>query len=412
MSAVEETGLVAFARRNRRVLGFGALHAFFSAPGQTICIGLFLVSFSESFGLSVSEIGGLYLLATIASAATLLAVGHLIDRVDLRTYSSISIAALALACALTATATHPLMLGLGLYALRLTGQGLMVHIEATATARAFTTDRGRALGLTALGIPLADALVPSLVIVAIAALGWRWTYGAIGLVLLFAVLPAARALATRAAAAPDTASAPRGSSGPRLWTGLSLLARSRFVWAALPALAISPLIGTALLFSASAVAARRGWPPEIVAASFSAMAAVNVAALFLAGWLIDRFSARAVFVIYPAPILLGLVVLAQVESAWALPAAMMLVGLSGAFIKTTVTAIWAELFGLANLGAMRSFAAMYSVFASALGPFAYGLMSDAGWSVSEIMGGFALGGVLAALPVALVELRRHAARWR
>lgn len=397
------TGTVAFARRNARVLAFGFLHAFLSAPGQTISIGLFIGSFSAAFGLGAAEIGGLYLVATVASAATLLAVGHLIDRVDLKTYSSLSIAGLALACGLTAAAWHPLALLAGLYALRLTGQGLMVHIEATATARTFTADRGRALGITALGLPVSDAVVPAIVVAAIAALGWRWTYGAIGLLLLVAALPLARRLAPPVRAR-DPATPP--SAHPRLSTGLFLLAGSRYVWAALPALAIVPFFATAIAFNVTTIASARGWSHELVAASFPAMALANVGALFLSGWLIDRYSARLIFLGHGLPIALGLALLALVEDAWALPVALMLVGISGAIAKTTGTAIWAELFGIANLGAMRSFATMYMVLASALAPLSFGVLVDLGWSISAVLTSFAIAGLVASVPVATFEIMR------
>jgi hypothetical protein len=64
-----------FVRRHARPLAFGALHAFYSAPGQTFCIGLFIASIGESLGLDPATIGALYLAGTIVSAATLLIVG-------------------------------------------------------------------------------------------------------------------------------------------------------------------------------------------------------------------------------------------------------------------------------------------------------------------------------------------------
>ena len=44
----------------------------------------------------------------------------------------------------------------------------MVHVEATATARTFDRERGRALGITALGIPLAEVVFPPAVVAGIA----------------------------------------------------------------------------------------------------------------------------------------------------------------------------------------------------------------------------------------------------
>lgn len=402
------SGLVAFLREHWPALLFGGLHTFCSSPGQTIVVGVFIPSFAAAFGLSAGEIGGLYMLANLASAATLLAVGHLIDVVPLRRFSSFTIAGLAAACAVLALAPHPLVLGLGFYLVRLAGQGLMVHIEATATARAFTAERGRALGITALGLPIADGLMPGVMVGAIALLGWRPAYAAVAAVLVVLVLPVARALAARIPAGP--VAAPQGVSHfARLGGALAILARSRIVWAALPAFAILPFMLTGVFFYAAAIGAARGWAPGVIAASFPVMAASHVAALFVSGALIDRFSGRALFAAYAWPCLAGMVILAVVDAPWAVPAAMILIGVSGGIGKTTGTAIWAELFGTANLGAMRGFVAMYTSLATALAPFIWGLLADAGRGWAEILLLFAGLGAIAALPIVILELRaRHA----
>ena len=403
------SGLVAFLRGHWPALLFGGLHTFCSSPGQTIVVGVFIPSFAAAFGLSAGEIGGLYMLANLASAATLLAVGHLIDVVPLRLFSTATIAGLAASCAILAIAPHPLILGLGFYAVRLTGQGLMVHIEATATGRAFTADRGRALGITALGMPIGDGLMPGLMVAAIALLGWRPAYAAIAAVLLVFVLPLARALAARIPAGP--VAAPHGVSHlARLGAALGILARSRIVWAALPAFAILPFMLTGVFFYAAAIAEARGWPRGLIAASFPVMAASHVAALFVSGDLIDRFSGRLLFAAYAWPALLGMVILAAVDAPWAVPLAMLLIGISGGIGKTTGTAIWAELFGTANLGAMRSFVAMYTSLATALAPFIWGLLVDAGRTWPEILIVFAGLGAVAALPIGILELRAQRAR--
>jgi MFS family permease len=181
--------LLAFARRHSRPLAFAALHSFYSAPGQTFCIGLFVASFGIDFGLDPAAVGALYLGGTLASAATLLFVGHWIDHIRLVHFSAAVVVGLGIACIVTAVAPGPAVLFIGLYLLRLTGQGLMIHVEATATARTFDRERGRALGITALGTPLSELVFPPLVVAGIAAIGWRPTYGLIGVVALLVLLP-------------------------------------------------------------------------------------------------------------------------------------------------------------------------------------------------------------------------------
>ena len=202
--------LLAFARRNARPLLFGALHSFYSSPGQTYVIGLFVAAIGVTLGMGPAEIGGLYLAATLASAATLVLVGHYIDRVRLVHFSAAVVLGLAFACFVMALVSGPLMLFVAFYLLRLTGQGLMIHVEATATARTFDTERGRALGITALGVPLAIVVFPPLVIANIAAIGWRATYAWMGAIALLAIFPTTQWLLRTFKRAPPGMTRPEG----------------------------------------------------------------------------------------------------------------------------------------------------------------------------------------------------------
>ena len=101
-------------------------------------------------------------------------------------------------------------------------------------------------------------------------------------------------------------------------------------------------------------------------------------------------------------------ILAAFPAAWALPVAFACLGLSGGLSKTTMTAVWAELFGIAVLGTIRSAITMYMVVASALAPFAFGALLDTGWSVSNILVAFVVVGFLAIVPPVFAE--RHGSR--
>ncbi len=57
---------------------------------------------------------------------------------------------------------------------------------------------------------------------------------------------------------------------------------------------------------------------------------------------------------------------------------------------TALTALWAEIYGVRHLGAIRSLVMSLSVVSSALGPLVMGALLDAGVSVEAICGLFAL----------------------
>jgi len=399
--------LLEFARSNPRPLLFGAIHSFFSSPGQTYVIGLCVASIGTTLGMGPAEIGALYLAATVGSAVTLVLIGHWIDHIRLVHFSAAAVLSLAFACFFTALVSGPLMLFLALYMLRLTGLGLMVHVEATATARTFDRERGRALGITALGMPLGQIVFPPLVIAGIAAIGWQATYAWMGAVTLLVLLPSTQWLLRTFKRAPPGMTIPEGE-GQKLITGLIGMARSRQVRMIIAAILLFPFHMTAILFHITTIATSKGWSTAMVATSFPALALASVGGLFLSGQLIDRISARQLFPFIFLPLVAGIALMAASSASWTMPVAFGLLGLGGGLSRPTITAIWAELFGVTSLGAVRSAAAMFLTFSSGVSPFLFGLALDQGLSVSATLWILVIISVVVLIP-SLLSIRSSAA---
>ena len=173
-------------------------------------------------------------------------------------------------------------------------------------------------------------------------------------------------------------------------------------------MALLPFYMTAVMFHIASIAAARGWSAGLIAASFPALALANVCGLFLSGQIIDRVSARKLFLFQSLPLLAGIAVLAASASPAALPVSFALMGFSGGLSKTTMTAVWAEVFGVHILGTVRSAAAMYMTFISALAPFVFGVALSAGMTVSAILTVFVVTGLIFLLPAVHAERRAFA----
>lgn len=383
----------AFIRRHYHALLFGVIHSFSSAPGQTFIIGVFVAAIGASLSMGPTEIGAIFLVAAIAQAVALIIAGPFIDRVRLVYYSGAVIIGLGASCFLLASAQGALTFGIALFLLKVFGQGLMIHVEATATGRAFSAERGRALGITALGIPLGQVVIPAVSIVAIDTIGWRWTYVAFGAIAILIVLPVTQWLARSFQRSP--ASGPSMASGNRLFEGFRILFRSRFVWLVMPVIAIMPAFGTGLIFHISYVAADRGYSGAAVAASFATAAAANVIGLFIAGIVIDRFGARRMVLLQAIPCILGYLLLAVWDSPLVLPIALFVTWLSAGFGRPTMTALWAELFGTEVLGTVRSTMTVYTLLCTSIAPVLLGAALEAFGSFTA----FAIFGALAPILV-------------
>lgn len=162
-----------FVLGNKRVLNFGFLFNFFSSFGQTFFVSLFVPFWVESIGISNAAFGSVYASVTIVSAVLLSVTGGYIDRMSLKSYGFLVFAGLMVAVMVLASAHNIVWLTVGLLLVRWFGQGLMTHTSSTGIAKYFDAHWGKALGVTALGHPAGQFILPLVVIWSLAPLWGR-----------------------------------------------------------------------------------------------------------------------------------------------------------------------------------------------------------------------------------------------
>lgn len=376
---------ISFLREHGRLIGFGVFMSFCSSVGQTFFISLFGGELRDSFGLTHGGFGMIYAVATLASAATIVWLGRLIDRVPLAFFAAAVLAGLAGASLLTAAVWNVAALTVALYGLRLFGQGLASHTAGTTMGRYFEAERGRAIGIAALGLSAGEFVLPMLVVLGLAAWGWREIWVMSGVALL-AMIPVIFVLLSGHEAREDALRARRtgaASSGARDST-LGMALRDAGLWLRLPALLATAAIFTGLIFHQVHLAESKGWPPTLIAGSFTVFAVASIAATVLSGPLVDRLSARRLMPVLLAPLALSCLTLAVGDALVTAPVFMALLGV-GAGISTVLGgALLPELFGTAHLGAIRAVIGAAMVFSSGLAPAVMGVLFDYGYSVEAI----------------------------
>lgn len=368
--------IAAFLRENARWIAGGLLLTFFSSFGQTFFISLSAGSIRSELGLSHGGFGGLYMLATLASALTLPQLGKVVDRFPIAIVAAFSIPTLAAATVSMALATNVVWLGLTIYALRLFGQGMMTHMAMTAMGRWFAAQRGRAVSLATLGHQGGEALFPVLFVVAAAAIGWRGTWFAAAGLLVFVALPAIFAL-MRVERKPRQNEAGARRTASRDWTRGEVL-RDPVFWMSLTGILAPGFIATTIFFHQVYLSELRGWGPEVFAGSFAVSASMTVVFALVAGHLIDRFAAIRIMPLFLVPLAASCFVLASVDAPWGAYAFMALMGISNGFSSTLAGALWPELYGTRHLGAIRSAIVALMVFSTAMGPGLTGWLIDTG----------------------------------
>jgi MFS family permease len=385
------------------LLAFGFAMAFVSSVGQTFFIGLFGPSMQADFSLSNSEWGAIYMIGTLASALLLTWTGKLIDRMDLRLYTSLTLAALVIACATTALVAGPITLVLAIFLLRHAGQALSSHVAVTTMARYFVARRGQAIAIASLGFASGSAILPFLGVLAIGSFGWRWTYGGIAVILLVVLLPLIWWLISGAAGfrqSPEKEkidAAQQVAPSSASWGRRQVLGDRRFLLV-VPSVMGPPVIVTAVFFHQLTIADSKGWSHEWVTGSYVLYALAGVISSLIAGRLVDVLGARRIFPYTPLPLIGAMLVLASQDAALSAWPYLALCGVNSGMLVTCTSALWAELYGTTHLGAIRSMVTALAVFSSALGPILLGSLIDAGYSIEAICLSFAayttLGGIL------------------
>lgn len=395
-----------FLRAEWRFLLFGLLVAFWSSPGQTFLISLFGSELRQEFGLSHGEFGGLYTLATLTSAAFLLPVGRLIDRLPLAVFTRWVVLGMTTAMFGFTLVSGPLTLFLGIFGLRFAGQGLMSHIAVTAMARRYRRERGRAVAVGALGHPCGEAIFPPLVVGALAAYEWRSIWIVLAALIAVTLLPAIPFLLRRTARQDGAGAADLAPhhDGGRHWTQGELLRDGRF-YLLVPLMVAPAAIVTGVLFHQVHFVSLKGWSLEWWGASFMLYAAASVLTNLLAGTMVDRVGARVLAPLVLLPLAASMLLFGAADTRLAAPLVLGLMGASSGANGTVLSSLWAELYGTVHLGAIRALAAAIMVFASALGPVAMGQLLDRGATPAALMwSSSAL--VIAACAAAAFALRR------
>ena len=376
-------------RNNRKILLFGVVLTLFSSFGQTFVLSLYIPWILESFELSRSFYSGLYAVATLTSAATLIFVGKYIDHVPLKRFTWFVMSGIFLACLVAAASVNVVMLFLAIYMLRFFGQGMLSHTSATTVSRYFSKARGKALSIAYLGFPIGEGLFPVIVVSAILYLGWRQTFAASAGMILLVLLPLTIYLMRGFLHKPViegeelSSGATVSSRQEREWKQREIV-RSPYFFLFAPTVFLVGFLLTALFFYQTFIAGYKGWTIEWMAGSILAYAISSFLFSIGAGPLVDRFSAKRIFPFTLFPMALGLVVLGLFHHPVATPIFWLLVGMSAGLNSPVVSALYAETYGTRSLGSVRSIFTFVMVVSTALGPVVYSFFLEKGFTFSHI----------------------------
>ncbi|MGV2942290.1 MFS transporter [Mesobacillus sp. LC4] len=381
------------------IVFIAGLGVFFSGPGQTYSVSVFIDSYIKDFGWSRSHVSAVYSLATLAAGICMFFVGRFVDKWGQRKMSVIVGIGLAFASFWNSMVVNTAMLFIGFFLIRVLGQGSMSLIPNTLVPQWFITKRGKAMSLMAIGGFASSAALPPLNAWLVATWGWSFSWKVWGVLLLAVFVPLAFFLIRNKpedigeqpdGLKPDWTIDPADHNRTRQpveevnWS-VQEAVKTRAYWLLLFCVGIPSLVNTGLTFHLISIFKTNGISPGIAALVLSLMALIGFPVTLIAGPLLDRVKVQYVLAgIFAGEIIFILVLLAADQTAIAI-AFGILWGISGGFERIALNYVWPSFFGRQSLGSIKGSAMTVTVLGSALGPLPFGLAYDYFAGYEEIL---------------------------
>ncbi len=385
---------------------------FFSGPGQTYSVAIFIDSYIAEFNWTRSFVSSLYSMGTLVAGLLLSQGGRLIDRLGHRQMARIVTVAFGGVCLWMSIVRAPWMLFAGFLLIRLLGQGSLSLTASTLIPQWFFSRRGRALSLMALGGVMGAAIIPPLNTFVIQGQGWRVGWLMWGLLLWGIMLPLATVFIRNRPEdvglwpdneppLPPTDPSWRTSPLSRevSWT-LAEALRNRSFWLLMFCGTIPSAVGTAIIFHSVSLLGTKGLSPVDAAMVLSVRALVQLPLNLVAGYVADRVKSHYLVAATLCGQIVLLVMLLYISN---LPQALFYAvvwGAVAAFSEINNGVIWPNYFGREYLGSIRGAAMTAMVIGTAFGPLPFGYAFDRFGGYNEIMilsMAYAALGVIAAL---------------
>ena len=373
-----------FKSLSLKVILFGFIFTFFSSFGQSYFLGLFNSSIREALSISHGQFGSIYASATLLSSFVLIWVGKKIDDINIFKFAFFVIILLSLSCFFFSKISSITILFIAIFLMRFSGQGMMSHTATTTISRYFTKSRGKALSTSWFGLSTAEFILPVLIIYLLTVYDWRniWIYISILIILL---LPIASFILLKNLNFESREQDNRNSNNLTIknWKRKEVLKDYRFYILCANMLAM-PWIATGTFVYQSFILTSKGWGPYVIAQSFMVYSVLSVLTLFIAGFLIDKFTSRKILIYMNIPLLFSVFVIIYFNHPLTSFLFLGLIGVSNGLANVLGSSTWAGIYGVKHIGSIKALTTALMVFATAFGTALFGILVDKGFSLEQI----------------------------
>ncbi len=373
-----------FNSLNLKVILFGFIFTFFSSFGQSFFLGLFNSSIRDALSITHGQFGTIYASATLLSSLVIIWVGKKIDDIDVFKFGTFVTLLLSFSCYFFSKVSSITFLFIAIFLMRFSGQGLMSHTATTTISRYFTKSRGKALSTGWFGLSAAEFILPVFIIYLLTFMEWRSIWINISFIILF--LPIISYLLIKKIKLDSREidnNKDKKNINIKNWKRIEVIKDYRFYIVCANMLAM-PWIATGIFVYQSFILSSKNWGPYVIAQSFMAYSILSVVTLFIAGFLIDKFSSRKLLIYMNLPFLLSLFLIIVFDKPMVSFLFLGLIGISNGLANVLGSSTWAEIYGVKHIGSIKALTTALMVFSTAFGTAVFGLLIDKEFSIEQI----------------------------
>jgi len=396
-----------FIRRNHSYLQAGFLLTFAASIGQTFYFALYAGSIRGELGLSHGLYGGLYTIATLLSALTMLYTGKMVDYINIRRLAFTVLVLLGVSSILFSYINSAFFLLFAFYFLRITGQGMSTHTSSTFIAKTYSVMRGKALAVTILGRAFGEMFMPITALILIATFGWRNAWLLTGIIILIFIAPyTAYLLKDREVYEPDQNTQKKKMKESSIDYRRSEVLKSGYFYLLLAAVLAPPFVLTGIFFHSYHLMDIKGWATEIYALTMPIFSILLIIFVLISGWAVDKWSARDLIKFFLLPLSLGSFILAYGQNEISMVLFMIGSGITTGFATSISGSLWAELYGTKYLGEIKSVITSGVVASTAISPGLMGYLIDHNISIESQIITFGVYMILITILVVMIKSKK------
>lgn len=341
-------------------------------PGRSVGIGLITEPLIADLGITRLGFGEMNFWATLLGASFNLLCGPAIDRFGVRSVVTITLAALGFVLLAFSNVVAASMLLLLLILTRGLGQSALSVVSLTIIGKWFVRRLSTAMGIFSVLISIVFAAVILLTQNQVLALGWRPTWAGLGWILIGASVLAfilVRRSPESVGLAPDTDIKSKSEEKTSIGFTLKGALKTPAFWVFAVGSGLYNLVIAGVLLFNQSILQQLGFDETVFRNAMAMFMITGLGGNILAGWLARKWSLGKLMSIAMLLMIIYLVLFPYLKTVGQALGHAGLLGFAGGVIAVLFFTAWGKVFGRPHLGKIQGAAQVFTVFASAVGPW-------------------------------------------